>query len=170
MSLNDINSLSHTKQNCKHHIVFAAKYRCKVLFGEKRREIGKILRQLCEWKKVTIIETEVCPNHIHILLEIPSKIAVSSFVGYQKGKSSLLIYEQFSKVKYKDRNRDVGWDLKKHVTVIRTYFCLYNRHLFPFAQLLQDFSYLSALFAKEYFAPIFRREHHVIFAIPLRVR
>ena len=104
---------------------------------------------------------------IYIVSPTP-KIAVSSFVGYQKGKSSLLIYEQFSNLKYKDRNRDFGWDLKKHVNVIRTYFCLYNRHLFPFAQLLQDFSYLSALFAKEYFAPIFRREHHVIFAIPLR--
>ena len=79
-----------------------------MLFGEKRREIGKILRQLCEWKKVTIIETEVCPNHIHILLEIPSKIAVSSFVGYLKGKSSLMIYEQFPNLKYKDRNRDFG--------------------------------------------------------------
>ena len=63
--MNDTNSLAHTKWNCKYHIVFAPKYRRKVFFGEKRREIGKILRQLCEWKKVTIIEAEVCPNHIH---------------------------------------------------------------------------------------------------------
>ena len=80
--MNDTNSLSHTKWNCKYHIVFAPKYRRKVFYGEKRREIGKILRQLCEWKKVTIVEAEVCPDHVHMLLEIPPKIAVSSFVGY----------------------------------------------------------------------------------------
>ena len=99
--MNDTNSLAHTKWNCKYHIVFAPKYRRKVFFGAKRREIGKILRQLCEWKKVTIVEAEVCPDHIHMLLEIPPKIAVSSFVGYLKGKSSLMIYEQFPNLKYK---------------------------------------------------------------------
>ena len=104
--MNDINSLAHTKWNCKYHIVFAPKYRRKVFFGEKRREIGKILRQLCEWKKVTIVEAEVCSDHIHMLLEIPPKIAVSSFVGYLKGKSSLMIYEQFPNLKYKYRNRE----------------------------------------------------------------
>ena len=77
-----------------------------MFFGEKRREIGKILRQLCEWKKVNIVEAEVCPDHIHMLLEIPPKIAVSSFVGYLKGKSSLMIYEQFPNLKYKYRNRE----------------------------------------------------------------
>ena len=104
--MNDTNSLAHTKWNGKYHIVFAPKYRRKVFFGEKRREIGKILRQLCEWKKVNIVEAEVCPDHIHILLEIPPKIAVSSFVGYLKGKSSLMIYEQFPNLKYKYRNRE----------------------------------------------------------------
>ena len=64
--MNDTNSLAHTKWNCKYHIVFAPKYRRKVFFGEKRREIGKILRQLCEWKKVTIVKAEVCPEHIHV--------------------------------------------------------------------------------------------------------
>ena len=101
--MNDTNSLAHTKWNCKYHIVFAPKYRRKVFFGEKRREIGKILRQLCEWKKVNIVEAEVCPDHIHMLLEIPPKIAVLSFVGYLKGKSSLMIYEQFPNLKYKYR-------------------------------------------------------------------
>ena len=110
--MNDTNSLSHTKWNCKYHIVFAPKYRRKVFFGEKRREIGKILRQLCEWKginilaKVKIIEAEVCPDHVHMLVEIPPKIAVSSFVGYLKGKSSLMIYEQFPNLRYKYRNRE----------------------------------------------------------------
>ena len=104
--MNDTNSLAHTKWNCKYHIVFAPKYRRKVFFDEKRREIGKILRQLCEWKKVNIVEAEVCPDHIHMLLEIPPKIAVSSFVGYLKGKSSLMIYEQFPNLKNKYRNRE----------------------------------------------------------------
>ena len=106
MGMNDINSLSHTKWNCKYHIVFAPKYRRKVFFGQKKREIGKILRQLCEWKGVNIIEAEVCPDHIHMLVEIPPKMSVSSFMGYLKGKSSTMLYEQFGELKYKYRNRE----------------------------------------------------------------
>lgn len=105
MGLNDINSLSHSKRNCKYHIVFAPKYRRKVFYGQKKVAIGKILRQLCEWKGINIIEAEVCPDHIHMLVEIPPKIAVSGFVGYLKGKSSTLIYEQFGELKYKYKNR-----------------------------------------------------------------
>ena len=93
--MNDTNSLSHTKWNCKYHIVFAPKYRRKVFYGEKRREIGEILRTLCNWKKIKIIEAEVCPDHVHMLLEIPPKVAISSFMGYLKGKSSLMIYEKY---------------------------------------------------------------------------
>ena len=81
MSLNDINSLSHTKWNCKYHIVFAPKYRRKVFYEEKRLAVGKILRQLCEWKGVKIVEAEVCPDHVHMLVEIPPKMSVSSFMG-----------------------------------------------------------------------------------------
>ena len=103
--MNDTNSLAHTKWNCKYHIVFAPKYRRKVFFGEKRREIGKILRQLCEWKKVAIVEAEVCPDHIHMLVEIPPSISVSSFVGYLKGKSTLMIFERHANLKYKYGNR-----------------------------------------------------------------
>ncbi len=77
--MNDVNSLSHTSWNCKYHVVFAPKYRRKVFFGEKRREIGSILRTLCNWKGIKIIEAEVCPDHIHMLIEIPPKIAVSSY-------------------------------------------------------------------------------------------
>ena len=105
MGLNDINSLSHSKWNCKYHIVFAPKYRRKVFYGQKKVAIGKILRQLCEWKGINIIEAEVCPDHIHMLVEIPPKMAVSGFVGYLKGKRSTLIYEQFSELKYKYKNR-----------------------------------------------------------------
>ena len=77
-----------------------------MFYGEKKREIGKILRKLCEWKGVEILEAEVCPDHIHMLVSIPPKVAVSSFMGYLKGKSSVLIYEKFGELKYKYRNRE----------------------------------------------------------------
>ena len=97
MKNNDIHSLSHTKWNCKYHIVFAPKYRRKVFYGEKRAEIGKILRELCNWKKVNIINAEVCPDHVNMLVEIPPKYSVSSFMGFLKGKSSIMIYEKMGK-------------------------------------------------------------------------
>ena len=103
--MNDINSLSHTKWNCKYHIVFAPKYRRKVIKKKKRQEIGAILRKLCKWKGVQILEAEVCPDHVHMLVEIPPKMSVSSFMGYLKGKSSLMIYEKWGNAKYKYRNR-----------------------------------------------------------------
>ena len=106
MGLNDINSLSHTKWNCKYPIVFAPKYRRKVFYKEKRLAVGKILWQLCEWKHVKIIEAEVCPDHVHMLVEIPPKYSVSSFMGYLKGKSSTMLYEQFGELKYKYRSRE----------------------------------------------------------------
>jgi len=103
---NDVHSLSHTKWNCKYHIVFAPKYRRKVFYGEKRREIGAILRKLREWKGINIIEAEVCPDHVHMLVEIPPKYSVSSFMGYLKGKSSTILYEKYSELKFKYRNRE----------------------------------------------------------------
>ena len=106
MSINDIHSLSHSKWNCKYHVVFAPKSRRKVYYNEKKRAIGKIFRQLCEWKGVNVIEAEACPDHIHMLLEIPPKIAVSRFMGYLKGKSTTMIYEEFPELKYKYRNRE----------------------------------------------------------------
>ena len=104
--MNDTNSLAHTTWNCKYHIVFAPKYRRKVFFGQKRKEIGAILRSLCEWKQVEIIEAEVCPDHIHMLVKIPPKLRVASFVGFLKGKSSILIYQKFANMKFKYRNRE----------------------------------------------------------------
>ena len=103
--MNDIHSLSHSKWNCKYHIVFAPKYRRKVFYGTKRLEIGQILRQLCNWYGVTLLEAEACPDHIHILVEIPPKHSVSSFMGYLKGKSSIMIYNKWGNMKYKYRNR-----------------------------------------------------------------
>jgi putative transposase len=102
----DENSLAHTVWNCKYHIVFAPKYRRKVFFNEKRLEIGKILRKLCEFKQINIVEAEVCPDHIHMLVEIPPKMSVSGFVGYLKGKSSLMIYQRWGNLKFKYRNRE----------------------------------------------------------------
>ena len=92
--MNDKYSLSHTKWNCKYHIVFAPKYRRKVFYGEKRYEIGQIIRQLCNWYGANLLEAEACPDHIHMLVGIPPKNAVSSFMGYLKGKSSIMIYNK----------------------------------------------------------------------------
>ena len=99
-------SLAHTTWNCKYHIVFAPKYRRKVFFNQKRLEIGAILRSLCEWKEVEIIEAEVCPDHVHMLVSIPPKLSVSGFMGYLKGKSSILIYQKYANMKFKYRNRE----------------------------------------------------------------
>ena len=104
--MNDNKSLAHTKWNCKYHIVFAAKYRRKVFYEEKREAIREILRTLCQWKGVEIIEGEVCPDHIHLLVSIPPKMSVSSFMGYLKGKSSLLIFQRFGNMKFAYRNRE----------------------------------------------------------------
>ena len=95
MSNNDNLSLAHTCWNCKYHIVFAPKCRRKEFYGLKRLEIGKILRQLCEWKGIAIHEAEVCPDHVHMLVSVPPKLSVSGFVGYLKGKSSLMIYQKW---------------------------------------------------------------------------
>ena len=102
----DVNSLAHTKWNCKYHIVFAPKYRRKVFYAEKRQEIRDILRTLCTWKGVEIIEGEVCPDHIHILVSIPPKMSVSGFMGYLKGKGSLMIFQKFGNMKFAYRNRE----------------------------------------------------------------
>ena len=105
MKDHDVHSLSHTKWECKYHIVFAPKYRRKVFYGQKRYEIGQILRELCRWKQVNLLEAEACPDHIHILVEVPPKISVSNFMGFLKGKRSFMIYEKWGNMKYKYRNR-----------------------------------------------------------------
>lgn len=104
--MTETHTLSHTTWNCKYHVVFAPKYRRKVFYGEKRQEIGVVLRTLCKWKGVNILEAEVCPDHVHMLVEIPPKYSVSQFMGYLKGKSSLMIYEKWGNMKYKYRNRE----------------------------------------------------------------
>ena len=100
--MNDnVNSLSHSKWNCKYHIVFAPKYRRRVIYGRIKKDIGKILRQLCEFKGVKIIQGEMCPDHVHMLVEIPPKISIASFMGYLKGKITLRIFDKYANLKYK---------------------------------------------------------------------
>jgi len=101
----DNNSLAHTKWRCKYHIVFAPKYRRQVIYGKIKEDVGKIIRQLCEYKKVEILEAEACPDHVHMLVSISPKISVSSFMGYVKGKSSLMIFDRHANLKYKYGNR-----------------------------------------------------------------
>ena len=113
---NATHSLAHTKWNCKYHIVFAPKYRRKVFYLEKREAIREILRKLCQWKGVEIIECqwkgveiiegEICPDHIHMLVSIPPKMSVSGFMGFLKGKSSLMIFQRFGNMKFAYRNRE----------------------------------------------------------------
>lgn len=98
-------SLAHTKYICKYHIVFAPKYRRKVFFNDKKAEIRDSIKTLCDWKGVEILEGEICPDHIHLLVSIPPKISVSSFMGYLKGKSSLMIFQKFGNMKFAYRNR-----------------------------------------------------------------
>ncbi|MCI9183063.1 MAG: IS200/IS605 family transposase [Acholeplasmatales bacterium] len=102
---NDDSSLSHTKWNLKYHIVFIPKYRRKEIYGKIRSDIGRIIRQLCEYKGVEIIEVHAMSDHIHMLVRIPPKIAISNFMGYLKGKSSLMIFERHANLKYKYGNR-----------------------------------------------------------------
>lgn len=101
----DKNSLAHTTWNCKYHIVFAPKYRRQVIYGKIKSDVGSILRKLCEYKGVEIIEANACPDHIHMLVSIPPKMSVSQFMGYLKGKSSLMIFDKHANLKYKYGNR-----------------------------------------------------------------
>ena len=104
--MKDINSLAHSTWNCKYHIVFAPKYRRMAIYGEIRKDIGIIIRRLCEQKGIEIIEAELCPDHIHMLVSIPPKYSVASVMGYLKGKSSLMIFDKHANYKYKYGNRN----------------------------------------------------------------
>jgi putative transposase len=101
----DNSSLAHTKWKCKYHIVFAPKYRRQIIYGKIKADIGQILRKLCEYKGVEILEVNACPDHIHMLVSIPPKLSMSQFVGYLKGKSSLMIFDRHANLKYKYGNR-----------------------------------------------------------------
>ena len=102
---NEIRSSSHSKYRCQYHIVLALKYRRKEIYGQLRKDIGEILRKLCEQKDVVIIEAEACPDHIHMLVSIPPHISVAQFMGFLKGKSTLMIFDRHAHLKYKYGSR-----------------------------------------------------------------
>ena len=145
----DKNSLAHTKWECKYHIVFAPKYRRKVIYKQIRADIGHILSELCKRKGIEIIEAETCPDHIHMFVRIPPKYSVSEIMGYLKGKSSLMIFERHADLKYKYGNRHfwcrgyyvdtVGKNAKKIEEYIRN-------------QLQEDWEY-DQMTLKEYIDP-----------------
>ena len=105
MEKNEIRSNAHSKYRCQYHIVFAPKFRRKEIYGQIKKDIGEILRKLCEQKEVEIIEAEACPDHIHMLISIPPKYSVSQIMGFLKGKSSLMIFDRHANLKYKYGNR-----------------------------------------------------------------
>ena len=105
MEKNEIKSTAHSKYRCQYHIVFAPKYRRKEIYGQLRKDIGEILRKLCEQKGVEIIEAEAYPDHIHMLVSIPPHISIAQFMGYLKGKSSLMIFDRHANLKYKYGSR-----------------------------------------------------------------
>ena len=100
------NSLAHTKWICKYHIVFTPKYRRKIIYNQLRADIQTIIKDLCKWKGVEIIEGNMMPNHVHLLLSILPKYSISNFMGYLKGKSAMMIFERHGNLKYKFGNRN----------------------------------------------------------------
>ena len=128
--MNDNSSLAHTTWNCKYHIVFAPKYRRQEIYGKIRADVGRRIRLLCDRKGIEILEAECCSDHVHMLVRIPPKYAVSQIVGYLKGKSSLMIFDRHANLKYKYGNRHfwcrgyyvdtVGKNTKKIKEYIRT--------------------------------------------------
>ena len=145
----DKNTLSHTSWRCKYHIVFAPKYRRQAIYRQLRKDIGSILRELCSRKRIKIIEAELCPDHVHMLIEIPPKCSVSQIMGYLKGKSSLIIFDRHANLKYKYGNRHfwcrgyyvdtVGRNEKKIKEYIQN-------------QLKEDY-YIDQISIKEYYDP-----------------
>ena len=92
--------MAHTRWNCKYHIVFAPKYRRPIIYGQIKADVGSMIRKLCEYKGVEIIEAEACPDHIHLLVSNLLKYSISQFMGYLKGKGSLMIFDRHANLKY----------------------------------------------------------------------
>ena len=145
----DSDSLSHSKWNCKYHIVFAPKYRRMVIYGKIKKDIGKILRQLCEFKGVEIIEAEACPDHIHMLVKIPPKMSIASFMGYLKGKSTLRIFDKYANLKYKYGRRQF-WCIGYYVDTVGKNEAKIKEYVRQ--QLSEDIAY-GQISIKEYIDP-----------------
>lgn len=124
---NEIKSTAHSKYRCEYHIVFAPKYRRKEIYGQLKKDIREILRKLCEQKGVEIIEAEACPDHIHMLVSVPPYLSIAQFMGFLKGKSSLMIFDRHANLKYKCGQRSFwcrGYfvdTVGKNETAIRNY-------------------------------------------------
>ena len=124
---NEIKSTAHSKYRCEYHIVFAPKYRRKEIYGQLKKDIGEILRKLCEQKGVEIIEAEACPDHIHMLVSVPPYLSIAQFMGFLKDKSSLMIFDRHANLKYKYGQRSFwcrGYfvdTVGKNETAIRNY-------------------------------------------------
>lgn len=103
---NEIKNTAHSKYRCQYHIVFAPKYRRKVIYKELRADIGQIIRKLCEEKKVEILEAQACPDHIHMLVSIPLYLSVAQFIGFLKSKSALMIFDRHANLKYRYGRRN----------------------------------------------------------------
>lgn len=145
----DIESLAHTKYNCKYHIVFAPKYRRQVIYGKIKRDIGVMLRKLCQYKGIEIIEAEACSDHIHMLLSIPPKYSVAQVMGYPKGKSSLMIFEKYANLKYKYGQRSF-WCRGYYVDTVGKNKKVIQEYIRN--QLQEDYNY-EQLTLKEYIDP-----------------
>ena len=113
----DVKSLAHTKWNCKYHIVFTPKYRRKIIYNKLRRDIVQIIKDLCKWKGIEIIEGKAMPDHIHILVKIPPKMSISNFMGYLKGKSAMMIFARHGNLKYKFGNNNF-WSTGYYVSTV----------------------------------------------------
>lgn len=142
-------SLSHTTWECKYHVVFAPKFRRQEIYGELKKEIGLIIRELCRRKEVEIIEAEACKYHIHLLVSIPPKMSISSFMGYLKGKSSLIIFERHANLKYKYGRRNF-WAIGYYVDTVGKNAKIIEEYIKN--QLQEDIAYDQISF-KEYMDP-----------------
>ncbi|CAM3150258.1 IS200/IS605 family transposase [Lactiplantibacillus plajomi] len=114
---NKLNSLAHTKWLCKYHIVFTPKYRRKIIYNQYRRDLQDDIRLLCQYKGVKILEGHMMPDHVHLLVSIPPKLSVASFMGYLKGKSALMMFDQHANLKYKFGNRHF-WSVGYYVSTV----------------------------------------------------
>ena len=146
---NEIKSTAHSKYRCQYHIVFAPKYRRKEIYGQLRKDIGEILRKLCEQKGVEIIEAEACPDHIHMLVSIPPYISIAQFMGYLKGKSSLMIFDRHANLKYKYGSRNF-WCRGYYVDTVGRNKKVISEYIRT--QLEEDFA-LDQISIKEYMDP-----------------
>ena len=146
---NEIKHNAHSTWRCQYHIVFAPKFRRKVIYGKLKADIGQILRKLCEEKKVEIIEAEACPDHIHMLVSIPPHLSVAQFVGFLKGKSTLMIFDRHANLKYKYGSRQF-WCRGYYVDTVgknKTAIAEYIRN-----QLVED-EMMDQMTIKEYMDP-----------------